>query len=224
VREDGQIYAGFIDKARQGGRINDDFRYYDNLPVYAAFDIGAPENTKCIIYQLVGDRKVYLEGYSGNGDDLATPAEWWEFLKRLGYRYGAVFLPHDGKNPMVGSKGSWIEQMQKAGCSSVVTLKQPSSVWQNIVEAQANFSRCEFHKTDCEELIRALECYHCVVEKDGETIKDVPKHDWSSHFSTCFGYSHQAEKDGLHVDRSSIPVRQGAVSKPRVSMARRPRR
>jgi len=224
VREEGQIYAGFVDKARQAGRINDDFRKYDNLPVYAVFDIGAPENTKCLIYQLVGDRKVYLEAFSGNGEDRATPAEWWAFLQGLGYRYGAIFLPHDGANPMVGSKGSWIEQMQKAGCSCVVTMKQPQSVWSNIVEAQANFGRCEFHKTGCEEAIRALECYHCKVEKDNETIRDVPVHDWASHFATCFGYSHQAEKDGLQVDRSSIPVRQGSAIKPRVSMARRPRR
>ncbi len=225
IREAGQIYAGMLDKSKAAGRIHDDLRPFENLPVYAVFDIGAPDNTKCIIYQLVGDRKIYLLAKSGNSDDLATPAEWWHWLQSTGFRFGAIFLPHDGANPMVGSKGSWIQQMQKAGCASVVTLKRPQSVWTNIVEAQSNFDRCEFHVTGMKEAVRALECYHCKQENDGMTIRDVPVHDWSSHFATCFGYSHQAEKDGMHVDRSVIPVRQGPIQRPRVKMAGgRPRR
>ena len=37
------------------------------------------------------------------------------------------------------------------------------------------------------------------------TIKDVPVHDWSSHYSDAFSLSHQAIKRGMVIDRSAIP-------------------
>lgn len=230
VREDGQIYAAQIDQATFEGRVNDNIRWYPQLPVYAAFDLGAAENTKVVIWQEVGDRKVYLEALTGNGEDLSMPAQWWKLLSERPYRYGAVFLPHDA------ASYSWDRLMVQAGCSVVVTLKQPISIWDNIVEAQSNFSRCEFrHNEERDDgcaifdedgndvgLTIALECYRCDLDK--LTLKEVPVHDWSSHLATAFGYSHQASKDGLLVDRSAIPSKQGKVEKPRVSMGRRRRR
>ena len=232
VREDGQIYASFMDAAALAGRINDDIRHYDMLPVYAALDIGAPENTKLVIWQEVGDRKTYIGAYSGNGETLATPAQWWKFMSGLGYLYGGVFLPHDAEH------NSWHRLFLQAGCSVAVVLKRPMSEWDNIVEAQTQFSRCEFKYSDSNDdgccvydedgndigLTTALECFHCKIETaSGKTARETPVHDWSSHFSTAFGYSHQAAKDGLLVDRSAIPVKQGLVQKPRVSMGRRRR-
>ena len=232
VREDGQIYASFMDAALMSGRIHDDFRHYPQLPVYAAFDIGAPENTKLVLWQEIGDRKLYLGAHSGNGDNLATPAQWWKFMQGLGYMYGGVFLPHDAEH------NSWHRLFLQAGCSVAVLLKKPMDVWENIVEAQTQFSRCEFKYSEDNDdgccvydedgndvgLNAALECFHCKIETAvGKTARETPVHDWSSHFSTAFGYSMQAAKDGLLVDRSAIPVRQGLPTKPRVSMGRRRR-
>jgi len=232
VREDGQIYASFMDAALVAGRINSNIRYYPQLPVYATFDIGAPENTKCLIHQEVGDRKVYIGAYSGNGETLATPAQWWRFLSGLGYLYGGVFLPHDAEH------NSWHRLFLQAGCSVAVVLRRPMSEWDNIVEAQTQFSRCEFLYAEGSAdgcgvfdedgndigLTAALECFHCKIETaTGKTARETPVHDWSSHFSTCFGYSHQASKDGMLVDRSAIPVKQGLPTKPQVSMGRRRR-
>jgi hypothetical protein len=223
VREEGQIYASMLDKARAEGRVSNDIRYYEQLPVYAALDIGAAENTKCVIFQVVADRIVYLEAKSG-GDDIITPLDWIKWLTGKTYRFGSIFLPHD-------AEAVWLPLFQQMGVTTAVCLKQPMSVWDNIIYAQTQFGRCEFHKDGCYisdgkddvGLIGSLESYHCVMEKDGQTVKEVPLHDWSSHFSTCFGYSHQAMKDGMLVDRSAIPVQQGTPRKPRVSMGRRRR-
>lgn len=232
VREDGQIYASFMDAAMMQGRINNDFRHYPQLPVYGSLDIGAPENTKLIIWQEIGDRKLYLGAYTGNGDTMATPAQWWNFMKGLGYSWGGVFLPHDAEH------NSWHRLFLQAGCSTAVVLARPMSEWDNIVEAQTQFNRCEFKYSEEDDdgccvydedgndigLTAALECFHCKIETaTGKTARETPVHDWSSHFSTAFGYSHQASKDGLLVDRSAIPVKQGIVKKPQVSMGRRRR-
>jgi hypothetical protein len=223
VREEGQIYASMLDKARVDGRISNDVRYYEQLPVYAALDIGAPENTKCVIFQVVADRIVYLEAKSG-GDDIITPLDWIKWMTGKTYRFGSIFMPHD-------AEAVWLPLFKQMGVTTAVCLKRPMSVWDNIIYAQTQFSRCEFHKDGCHVsdgkddvgLVGSLESFHCVMEKDGQTVKEVPLHDWSSHFSTCFGYSHQAMKDGMLVDRSAIPVMQGTPRKPRVSMGRRRR-
>ncbi len=221
VREEGQIYASMLDLAREQGRVSNNIRYYEQLPVYLAFDIGAPENTKCIAFQVVADRILYLEARSG-GSDIITPTDWAKWISSKPYRYGGIFLPHDGEV-------MWKHLFLQLGLSTTVCLKQPQGIWDNIIFAQTQFGRCEFHKDGCNVsdgkddvgLVGSLESYHCVMEKDGQTVKEVPLHDWSSHFSTCFGYSHQAMKDGMLVDRSAIPVKQGLPTKPRVSMGRR---
>lgn len=226
VREDGQIYAAMMDKARLEGRVSNEIRHYGMLPTYAVFDIGAPENTKCVIFQMVGDRIIYLEALTGNGDNLTMPAEWWALLGKKKYSLSALILPHDAEH------NSWERLFKMAGCDVTVLLDRPLKEWTNIVEAQSHFDRCEFHRDGCTVmdgdgndigLLSSLECFHCKVERDGVTVRDVPVHDWASHFCTAFGYSHQAAKDGHLVDRRSIPTHQGTVTKPSVNMQRKPR-
>jgi hypothetical protein len=36
------------------------------------------------------------------------------------------------------------------------------------------------------------------------TIRDIPVHDWSSHYSDAWSISHQAINAGMLIDRSSI--------------------
>jgi len=83
------------------------------------------------------------------------------------------------------------------------------SVWDGINLALDAFERVHFNDEGCLHGLDALDAYHSKEERDGVTIKDVPSHDWSSHFSDAFSLSHQAIKAGLVSDRSAI------ASKPR---------
>lgn len=207
VVEEGQIYAAQVDRARNEGRITDDVLWHQSLPVYTVFDIGAARNTICWIFQAVGDRINLLECIQGH-EELHTPADWTAELRKRRYSYGGHFLPHDGEVV-------WKKLFHQAGLTGVVVLKKRIDVWENIVEAQSNFSRCYFHATACDHGLTALEAYHCKEERDGVSIKEVPVHDWSSHPSTAFGYLHQAIADGLLIDRTAIPEKQGPVKKPK---------
>ena len=106
--------------------------------------------------------------------------------------------------------------MREAGLENVIAMTKPITEWDNINDAVAAFNRCSFNRTLCEEGITSLDAYHSKVETDGVTIRNVPVHDWSSHASTAFGYSHQAIRSGLLADRSAIP------SKPRKLVPRMP--
>jgi hypothetical protein len=199
----GAIYGSDVDKARTAGRISATVgNHYEGFPVYSTFDIGAPINTNCWLWQIIGDRIIYLECLRG-GDDCNTPAEWAARLKAKSYSYGGHFLPHDGET-------LWAKLLREAELKGVVCLPRPADEWDNINDALTSFSRCFFNLKGCEWGLDSLEAFRAKEEADGVTIRNIPVHDWASHASTAFGYTHQAIRLGLTVDRSAMP------SKPRL--------
>jgi hypothetical protein len=213
----GAIYSACVNKARGEGRVSRDVMHYAGLPVYTAFDIGAPVNTKCWIFQTRLDKIVFLECMTGD-ENCATPAAWVKRLKdKTGYVYGGHFLPHDGAVV-------WLKSMQEAGMNGIVALPPDEStalqsMWGNINQAVTAFPQCYFRLPDCNEGIEALEAYHSKQENDGHTLRNVPIHNWASHASTAFGYAHQAIRLGLLVDRSAMPGRAFDPSKSKVLLA-----
>lgn len=200
VREPGTIFAEAVDKQRARGKINDGIQHYEGFPVYTSWDIGAPLNTVCWIWQQVGDRIKFLECLYGS-PDCATPAQWAKRLKlRTEYAYGGHFLPHDGET-------LWVEAFNEAELKHAVVVPRCTFVWDPINDALASFSRCEFNSDLCEQGLNALEAYRSKQESDGATIQNVPVHDWASHPSKAFECAHAAMRHGLVVDRSAIPSR-----------------
>ena len=203
VGRPGAIYASQLEAARAAKRVSEDVMWFKELPVYTSWDVGAPQNQKLWIWQLVGDRINYLESLSG-GETRKTPADWAGCLKAKLYAYGAHFIPHDAS---AQNGGLWEDALGVAGLSNVVAVPRQHSVWDGINLAQDAFPRTFFNASGCGDGIEALDAYHAKEERDGVTIKDVPVHDWASHFSDAFSPSHQAIKHGLVVDRSAIARR-----------------
>lgn len=196
----GAIYSPDIEKAIVEKRITDDVLWYKDLPVYTSFDVGAPLNQKVWIWQLVGSRINYLESLSGD-NECKTPADWAGRLRVKQYSYGAHFVPHDAATE---NGGLWQGNLEMAGLSHVVPVPRQMDVWSGIGLATDAFPRCYFNKSGCHDGLEALDEYHSKQERDGVTIKDVPVHDWASHYADAFSLSHQAIKHGLVIDRSAI--------------------
>ena len=198
VARAGSIYGQHIDDALSAGRISAQVEFYKGLPVYTAWDLGAAVNTKCWIYQVVGDSINYLESLTDGAPDMQDPGDWARELKTRQYAYGGHFLPHDGEV-------LWQRMLTQAGLTGVVCVPKCVMVWDPINDAKASLGRCRFHEEQCREGLDALENYHSKEERDGITIKDVPVHDWASHYASAFACSHQAIRAGMLVDRSAIP-------------------
>ena len=196
----GAIYSKQLESARVAKRISQDILWFKELPVYCSFDVGAPLNQKCWIWQLCGDRINFLESLSGD-DECKTPADWAARLKGKQYAYGSHFLPHDACSE---NGGLWQDGLLKAGLSHIVGVPRQVSVWDGVNLALDAFPRVHMASAGCEDGIEALDAYHSKEERDGVTVKDVPVHDWSSHYSDAFSLAHQAIKKGLVADRSAI--------------------
>lgn len=196
----GAIYVRALEKARSEKRISNDILWFKELPVYTSWDVGAPLNQKVWIWQMVGDRLNYLEALSGD-DECKTPADWAARLKAKQYAYGAHFLPHDASTE---NGGLWQGALATAGLTGVVPVPRQLSVWDGINLANDAFPRIHFNESGCVDGLDALDAYHSKEERDGVTIKDVPVHDWASHYSDAFSLSHQAISRGMVIDRSAI--------------------
>ncbi len=214
VARRGAIYAPSIEEARNNRRISNDVLWFKEAPVYTSFDVGAPLNQRCWVWQMVGDRINFLEALSG-GDDCKTPADWAGRLTQKQYRYGAHFIPHDAAQE---NGGLWQEALKLGGLANVVPVPRQMSVWDGINLALDAFPRIGFNEEGCRDGIDSLDAYHSKEERDGVTIKNVPVHDWSSHGSDSFSLAHQAIKAGLVVDRTAIARRPRPMGRPDVIM------
>lgn len=214
VGRPGAIYSKSLAEARNNRRISNDVLWFKEAPVYTSFDVGAPLNQRCWIWQMVGDRINFLEALSG-GDDCKTPADWAGRLTQKQYRYGAHFIPHDAAQE---NGGLWQEALKLGGLANVVPVPRQMSVWDGINLALDAFPRIGFNEEGCRDGIDSLDAYHSKEERDGVTIKNVPVHDWSSHGSDSFSLAHQAIKAGLVVDRTAIARRPRPMGRPDVIM------
>ncbi len=214
VGRPGAIYSKSLAEARNNRRISNDVLWFKEAPVYTSFDVGAPLNQRCWVWQMVGDRINFLEALSG-GDDCKTPADWAGRLTQKQYRYGAHFIPHDAAQE---NGGLWQEALKLGGLANVVPVPRQMSVWDGINLALDAFPRIGFNEEGCKDGIDSLDAYHSKEERDGVTIKNVPVHDWSSHGSDSFSLAHQAIKAGLVVDRTAIARRPRPMGRPDVIM------
>lgn len=201
VGRPGAIYSKSIEEARSQKRIAESVEWFKELPVYTSFDVGAPLNQRCWIWQLCGDRILFHQCLSG-GDDCKTPADWAGRLLRLQYRYGAHFIPHDAAQ---ANGGLWQAALGLGGLNNVVPVPRQHSVWDGINLGLDAFPRTWFNSEGCRHGLESLDAYHSKEERDGVTIKSVPCHDWASHGADSFSLAHQAIKAGLVIDRTAIP-------------------
>jgi hypothetical protein len=197
----GAIYARELETARNARRISNDIMWHKECPVYSSWDVGAPLNQRCWLWQIVGDRIVFLESLFGD-HTCGTPSEWAARLKAKQYGYGAHFIPHDASTQM---GGLWQGALQTAGLSNIVPVPRQHSVWDGVNLALDALPRVSFSEDACQLGLDALDQYHSKEENDGVTIRDVPVHDHASHASDAFSIAFQAIKHGLVVDRSALP-------------------
>ncbi len=217
VANPGAIFLEEVEEARREGRINNDIMHYAGLPVYTAFDIGLPMNTKCWIFQIVGDKIKMLQHLSG-GTKLNTPHKWVDLLKQLaserGYSYGCHFLPHDGE---VVWKPIFID----AGITNIEALERPHDEWDTINVAKTGFNRVYINQKECEDGIRGLEFWATREVKQKNYNTNKPAHDWASHICTAFCYCLWAIHKGRTINRAGQSKRAMKGSGVRVRMGTR---
>lgn len=196
----GGIYTKEMALAEQEGRIGI-VPHNSEHAVFTFWDIGIDDSTAITFAQFVKD-KIHIIDYYQNNNEAMT--HYLEVLaqksQQYGYRYGQIFLPHDGKQREWLTGKTRQEMMAKFGYQ--VEVIPASSVVEGINTAKETFNKIYIDKIKCEELISALSNYHRKEDTKNLVYSKEPVHDWSSHGADtfrllCVSYREKLNRD-LH--------------------------
>jgi phage terminase large subunit len=150
------------------------------LRVHVVCDLGFNDYMSLLLVQRVAsevrviryieDRQRFIPSYS-------------QELRELGYNWGKMWLPHDGKNTMVQGESAYT-QFSKLGWECEIV--EDVGVEQGIRKAREVFQRVVIDKTNASELLSRLGRYRRKVSGDGQG--GAPKHDDASHGADGFRY------------------------------------
>lgn len=159
-------------------------------PVDAFLDLGRADATAIWFAQYVNFQVRVVRYYENQGEDLE---HYLQFMSKLPYTFGFVWLPHDAKSRRLGQKKTIQQQFIDAGYKARIVPQV--SVSAGIEAGRAFMSKCWFDENLTADGIAALEHYRYDVIEGTTTFDDKPVHDWASHGADAYRYMALALRD-----------------------------
>lgn len=183
---EGAIYYKEVAKLRSSGRLCN-IPYDPMLKVHVICDLGFNDFMGLILVQRLASeiRAIrYIE------DRMRTIPSYSQELRELGYNFGKVWLPHDGRAKTLTSASNPLgasaqEQFTKLGWD--VEIVENVEVEQGIRKTREIFPRVYLDKTHAVELLNRLGRYRRRVNSKGQA--STPVHDDASHGADGFRYT-----------------------------------
>ena len=177
---DGAIYANEIRSAQENGRITI-VPYDPLLKVHIVMDLGWNDSMSVIMVQRgIADVRVinYIEYNHRTLDSYSSQ------IRNLGYNWGQLYLPHDGRTKDFKHGTSAEDIMRKLGWD--VRIIPIASIEDGIRLARLNFHRAYFDN-GVKRLIECLKNYRRSINSN--TLEaGAPVHDEYSHGADAFRY------------------------------------
>ena len=181
----GSIYWEQIDKAEKNNQFTD-VPYDSAMLVHTVWDLGK-NDTNCIgFYQSNGItwRKIdYLKGSKKGLPD------WIKLVKEKPYTYGKHFAPHDiaVSDYSITGVQSRLEVAKKLGIKFEIV---PNIFREDGINAGRMFlSKLYIDKTKCADFLEAIPQYSREYDEKNKIFKDIPLHDWTSHYADEHRYA-----------------------------------
>jgi len=179
---EGHYYVRHMTKARIERRIGN-VPYDENLPVFAALDLGYGDSTAIWFWQQLGPEIRLIDYYENSGESLG---HYIKIIKGKPYILERVFAPHDASSTELGSGLTRVQIARNLGIEFTVLPRL--GLQEGIDAVRSLLNRCWFDETKCEKGIRALENYRKDWNESLGNWRDNPRHDHFSHGSDAFRY------------------------------------
>lgn len=180
----GSIYAEYVGRASEEGRISSHVAYDSGAPVFTAWDMGISDSTAIIFAQVIGNEIHLIDYYEDSGQALTN---YVGKIKQLPYNYETHFIPHDSKIREYSSGKTRVEFFRDMGVHNTTVLKA-GSVADGIDEVRNAMSRVWINSEKCERLIKCLKEYHYEWDEKNQMLHKTPLHDWTSHACDAMRY------------------------------------
>lgn len=146
-------------------------------------DLGKNDSTAITFTQRLGMEIRVIDFFE---DRLKGVDYYADILRKRGYNYGTIYLPHDAKHNRMESDKTIQQQFEDCGFKTVVI--PVSDKINGIQQVRKLFPRMYFDEERCEILIKALDNYHYTYDEKAKVFRNDPKHDWSSHACDSIRY------------------------------------
>lgn len=179
----GAYFTRQMKAAYDGNRIYD-FPIDTSLAVHTYWDLGL-DATSVWFVQFLNNEIRLIAHYENTNTEISHFVNYLhDFRDRNMITYGEHYAPHDGDNRRVETGKSMKHMVFDLGLRFKIVPKINNKL--NAIEyARLIFSRCIFHKTNCEYGLSCLQEYH--AEFNEKTLNYTsPVHDWSSHAADAF--------------------------------------
>ncbi len=202
----GAYFTKQLEFARQEGRVCH-VPYDPNSLVETWIDIGVSDAMTVIFTQTIGRMVHVIDCLEVTGEGLPYLAHE---LRNRGYQYDRYLghhAPHDIAVTEWGTGKTRLEQAEEHGIYFNLVPKLPRQ--DGINAARAFFDKCVFDAEKCEPLLTALAHYHKEYDERTKMFRDIPAHDWASHFADAWRYlavGFQEQCDDFAADQDAPPV------------------
>lgn len=195
--KEGCYYTVQMTSARKQGRITT-VPYRQGHPVNTFWDIGSGDGTAIWCHQRIGMADYFIKFIEGWGEPYSY---YVTELNKLGYMWGAHYLPHDAGHVRQGQSVniSPKQMIEKLGLNKIVLVPRVDDINHGIQATRDAFSSCWFDETGCKEGIAHLDDYSKRWNGSAGRFMDLPLHDIHSEGADSFrqfaqGYTGEAAK------------------------------
>lgn len=194
---EGAYYGTQIAVAEMQGRVGE-FKAYEHLPVYTAWDIGRSDYTSIWFWQHLNKQIRVVGFFQDCGEGMPYYAQKVrELYEKHDWTRGGDeardFVPHDAKVTEWGSDKSRIEQMFEKKLKPRLVV--PLSLQDGINAVREILPLCVFDIENCSEGLKMLKSYRKDWDEDRGMFRDIPRHDINSHGADSFRYLACAYKE-----------------------------
>lgn len=208
----GTYYASIVNLIETRGQVRAEVEYDPDFPVFAVCDLGYTDSTAWWFYQERPDGLAIIDYEEENSKPLAY---YFDMLRRKGYRYGKIWLPHDARAKSLQTGRSTVEQFLaqafpsfNVGQSRVVDVVPNLSLQHGIDAARLVLPSCHFNAAKTAVGLECLRAYRRKWDEELRVFSDTPIHDWTSHGSDAFRYLALVAKERIVPAEAKIILRE----------------
>jgi hypothetical protein len=204
----GAYYGSQIAEVERAGRICE-VKYDASVPLYTAWDLGIADSTAIWVFQIIANEIHVIDTIENHGQ----PLSWYVGeLNARGYNNSIDYLPHDARARELGSGRTRVETLQSLGRKSI-RIVEHHKLADGINAARLTFAHCWFDEHKTKQAIEALRQYRREYDEKARAFRDVPKHNWTSHYSDAFRYLAMAWREIKPQPKSKDVIKE--LTKPR---------
>jgi len=196
----GAIWADCIYKLQYSGKIGE-YPWIPKYPVHCAFDLGLKDTTAIWFYQVIASEIRVIDCHESGFKDIPF---YVDLLRGKPYKYGSIWLPHDGfAKTLLGGGKSIDDQFRyanKDGRFGKIRRVPSTTKMQGIQAARATFPRVVFNADSTADGVEALINYHTKYDEKKKVFSNEPDHDESSNYADAWRYLSLSWKEAKAIE------------------------